>query len=404
MYHLACLLSGRRAARIALFMLHATPYFLIGMGAFVFPDNALGLSWLLFLVSLAKARQQGGERWLLLAGLSLGLALLAKYHAVLLLPALLYCLVVYEEWRHLLRSPYLYAGLGLALICFMPNIYWNYEHHWVSYLYQFGKSASGLELSLRHFFQGVLIQTAYLLPLNLWLFVTGVILSLRSGAKATRWLLPFAILPVGVFTLIGATRSIQPHWPMPGYLAAIVLASDWMAGWKPLNLNRALSLSGVTTLVAVVVVCFQSMTGIFPVKKKVDITLDGQGWQEVIGQLEADGLLRGETSFVFSNKWFTGGELAYAVQGRYRTTVLNQGDPHAFAFWTKMSDLEGKDGIFVTSERFPADPEKLYGDYFSEYVRLGDVITTRSGRPAQVFHRWACRKLQKAYPLAYGNN
>ncbi|MFZ2446671.1 MAG: glycosyltransferase family 39 protein [Syntrophobacteraceae bacterium] len=402
MYRLTLLLAGRRAARIALFLLHVTPFFLVGMGAFVFPDNALGLFWLLFLMSLAKVRETGDDKWLLLAGLSLGLALLAKYHAVLLGAAFLYCLVRYPEWRPLLRSPCLYGGLGIAAICFLPNVYWNYQHHWVSYLYQFGKSASGVELSPRLFLAGVLMQVGYILPLTIWLYVTAIILTIRNKIHAPRWLLPFAVLPIAAFTLIGATRSIQPHWPMPGYLAGIVLAAVWMAGWQALWLKRVFWVTGVAMLLITLVVPLQAVTGIFPINPKADLTLDGQGWGEVVDRLADQETLRKGNCFLASHKWFTGGELAYAARGRFLTTVLNRTDPHGFAFWTNKSDIVGKDAIFVTTERFPADPKELYGKYFTEYTRLDDIQTFRSGRPAQVFRVWICRNLQKPYPRPYG--
>ncbi len=397
-YRLTSLLADRRAARIALFMLHATPFFFIGMGAIVLPDNALGLFWLLFLFCLAKIQETGRDKWLLPAGVSLGLALMSKYHAVLLSLGFLYCLVRYREWRGLLRSPYLYGGLGIAVICFLPNVYWNSQHDWVSYLYQLGRNASRLELSCRMFLRGILIQAAYLLPWNLCLFVCAMFLTFRKKFDRARWLLPFAVLPVGVFTLIGATIPIMPHWPMPGYLAAIILAAIWMAGWQRLRLNRFLKTSGITTLVIALVIPLQAATGVLPINKKVDMTLDGQGWQEVVGHLEAQGLLKGGNSFLFTHRWFTGGELAYAAGSRFTTTVLNSSDSHCFALWTDMNEIEGKDGIFVTTERFPADPEELYEDCFGEYIRLQDITTSRYGRPAQVFHLWLCRTLMKAHP------
>jgi hypothetical protein len=402
LYDISSSLYGIRAARIALLLLHTVPYFLIGMGAFVFPDNALGFFWLLFLFSLLQLQQTSDERWLIMLGLSLGLGLLSKYHAVLLLAGFGWVLLFQRSWWRYWKSPYLYIGLLVTLLCISPNVYWNYRHHWISYAFQFGKSASEIEISALHFMHAIVIQAGYLLPWNMVILIAGMIYLARHKGDADRWLLPFAVVPLLIFTSIGVTRDILPHWPMPGYLTGIIITSGWMTRWKRKSISMSIGLSGIVVSVAAVITTVQSLTGFFPLNKKSDVTLDGQGWGEVIDTLRHRGLLDNEKTFLFTNKWFTGGELHYAAGPHHRVTVLNESAPHGFAFWLRASALQGMDGIFVATDRYPVDPKELYGDYFSAYVPVTSITTFRGTREAQVFRVCKCTCLQRPFPVPYG--
>ncbi|MBC8527289.1 MAG: glycosyltransferase family 39 protein [Candidatus Cloacimonetes bacterium] len=402
-YQISLDIFNRGAARIALIFVHIIPYFLIGMGAFVIPDNALGLFWLLFMFSLLKIRKTGAKRWFLLFGFSLGFALLSKYHGILLLVAFGWCVLFYREWRFLLKNPYLYLGILISIILFLPNVYWNYKHEWVSYIYQFGKGISKFIISPTLFFQGIGVQLGYLLPWNMYVLVVAIVLNFKKNISATRWLLPFAVIPIAAFTLVGATRQILPHWPMPGYIAGIILSSGWMAHWKLSYLKRFLWISGIFTLLIVFIITMQATIGFIPLGTNIDLTLAGQGWREVVDSLETQDYFENDNTFLFTHKYYTGGELAYGAQNRVLTAVFNYKAANMFAFWIDMKELIGKDGIFIMQERFPADPKKLYRDYFEEFIPLDDITTTRAGKPAQTFKLWLCKKLKKSYPLEYGN-
>ncbi|HEX04581.1 MAG TPA: hypothetical protein ENH10_05410, partial [Bacteroidetes bacterium] len=58
-YLLAGRLYNRDAARFALILPHATPFFLVGAGAFVIPDNALIFAWVWTLVIAERLRNDG---------------------------------------------------------------------------------------------------------------------------------------------------------------------------------------------------------------------------------------------------------------------------------------------------------------------------------------------------------
>lgn len=401
MYYIVKSLFNRKAAIFSLLFLHTIPYFFVGMGAFVIPDNALGVFWLLFILSIMKVRQTQKGVWFLLSGVSLGFAMLSKYHAILLLLSIGFCLIAFKEWRKYWKSPFLYIGLIIAGLIFLPNILWNAHHDWVSYAYQFGKGVGRHSLSFTKFYQGVLVQAAYLLPWIMVILIMSVIKTIEKNDQQFRWLLPFALLPIGIFTLIGATQQILPHWPMPGYLAAIILTCGWMITWKKPAVKWTFWSTGIVTALLLIVIVIHSITGFLNLGVKLDLTLEGYGWEKVIDELENRELL-GEDTFLFTHKYITGGELGYAAKKKYPVAVFDKGSAHHFAYWAPMNSLVGKNGIFVMHPRYTTNPEKRYSEYFEEIIPLTGIMIYRNGKYEMTFNLWLCKNLLKPYPLEYG--
>jgi len=403
LYESALLLYNRSAARTALLLLHTIPYFFIGMGAFVIPDNALGFFWLLFLYGVIRLQQSGNERWFLLSGAALGLALLSKYHAVFLAAGLGLLLVFHADWRRYWRSPWLYAGAALAFLIFLPNILWNAEHDWISYVYQFSKGGSGLHLSLDKFFQGIGVQAGYLLPWYFVLLVMAAYRPLRQKAKALYFLQPFVWLPILAFTLIGATRTILPHWPMPGYLGAVILLAGWMQEWNGKKADVYIRFSAVFMLLLLAFVLMQVRLGVVDMERKKDPTLNGFGWKELAGHLRESGYLSEPGLFLFTHKWFLSGELDFALEGEREVTVLNRWHPQGFAYWSHMDSLPGRDALFITSEFFPENAAKSYEPYFEEIIPLQPFSVRRNGKAGKTFYLWYCKNMKAKFPWPYGN-
>ncbi len=404
LYESVRLLFNSRAARIGLLLFHTIPYFFIGMGAFVIPDNALGFFWLLFIYSLIRLQQSGNERWFLVSGAALGLALLSKYHAVFLLGGLGLLLALAKDWRRYWGSPWLYIGALLAFLIFLPNILWNARNEWISYVFQFSKGgSSGLHLSSDKFFQGIGVQAGYLLP---WFFVLLLIAAyrpLRFKQKEMYFLLAFIWPPILAFTLIGATRTILPHWPMPGYLGAIILLAGWIERWKEKKARHYLNFSALFMGLLLVFVLLQTHLGPVEMERKKDPTLNGFGWDELAAHLQATGYLDETNLFLFTHKWFLSGELDFALQGKREVTVLNRFHPQGFAFWSQMDSLLGRNALFITSEFFRKDAAKDYAPYFEAITRLPDFSVLRNGKAGKTFHIWYCKNMKKKYPWPYGN-
>ncbi len=242
-YVLARALYGRYAGRYTLLLAHVAPYFLVGAGAFVIPDNALTAAWVwgLYVAWLIREEKLSRLPGFLLLGVLTGIGLLAKYHAVLLPGSLFFAALFDRKIRSWFFDWRLYLALPVAALVFSPCILWNAQNDWISFAEQFGKSGSGgVRLRFDLLGQALGGQLAYMTP---WLLVALWAGSLKRRAHEVedRWLLPFFLLPVVAFTLIGLTRTVLPHWTMPGYLAALVLSAGAFAGGVRSPRDRARS-------------------------------------------------------------------------------------------------------------------------------------------------------------------
>src|SRR5215469_9362707 len=106
----------------------------VSLSAFIISTDAVLLPcWAAALYAFIRAREPGGGFWWLVVGIAAGLGLLAKYAmAYWLISAFGFVLLAPGERRHL--RPLL-GALVIALLIYLPNLWWNWSHGFVSYLH-----------------------------------------------------------------------------------------------------------------------------------------------------------------------------------------------------------------------------------------------------------------------------
>jgi len=231
-----------RAPLCAALLAASAPMLHLG-GAMALPDGPVAAAFTAALWLLARAR---GRRWLW-AGLAVGLALLSKYTAALLAPALLLLVAWDRELREELRTPWPWLGGAVAVLVFLPNLLWNAGHGFIAILFQ-----------LRHGFRSGTTLAAFLeyvaavlgsgglvsVPLGLWL-------SARARSAAERRLGAAALVTLAV-TLYSAFRgSAEVNWPSHAYPGLAALAGAWLSR-RPAR--QAAWLAGVQVALGLLVV------------------------------------------------------------------------------------------------------------------------------------------------------
>ena len=233
----------------------------VSVSAFVIATDApLLLCWAAALYAFIRAREDGKRRWWIAVGVAAGLGLLAKYAmAYWMLSALGFVVLSRSERRHL--GPLL-AALGIALILYSPNLWWNWSHGFVSYLH----TRDNAELS------GPLVHPAALLrflgsqfavfgPL---FFAALIVLAARPRSlvgPGERLLAVFALPTLAMMLVVSLLSRAEPNWAAPAYVSATVLVVAWARhrGWRAavmfsiaLNLAAAAALfTGYQTLAAI---------------------------------------------------------------------------------------------------------------------------------------------------------
>jgi 4-amino-4-deoxy-L-arabinose transferase-like glycosyltransferase len=171
------------------------------------PDSLLLVAWALGLASALR----GGRGWWL-AGLLGGLASLAKYSGIALLP-LLICGATAEERRS--RDPW--VGLSLAVALLLPNLAWNASHDWVTFRFQLGEGllsprAPGLwGPVLFSLDQALLLGPFTALAALLWVWQ-------RPADRTSRLCLASSVPLLLGFACASVGGPPEAHWPVPAYL------------------------------------------------------------------------------------------------------------------------------------------------------------------------------------------
>ena len=231
----------------------------VSLSAFIISTDAVLLPcWAAALYAFIRAREPGGERWWLVAGIAVGLGLLAKYAMVYwLISAFGLVLLVRAERRHL--RPLLVAA-GIAMLIYLPNLWWNWDNGFVSYLHV--RDNAELSWNLVHplaLLEFLGSQFGVVGPLFFAALVAIVARPGRLAEPRARLLAAFA-LPTLSFMLVESLLSrAEPNWAAPAYVSGIVLIIAWALArdWRrfviasiALNLAAAIALFGTTDALA----------------------------------------------------------------------------------------------------------------------------------------------------------
>jgi 4-amino-4-deoxy-L-arabinose transferase-like glycosyltransferase len=221
------------------------------ISAFIISTDApLLLCWAAALYAFIRAREDGGQGWWLAVGVTCGLGLLAKYAmSYWIFSALGYVLLTRTERRHL---PWLLAAIGLALVLYSPNFWWNWHNGFVSYIHV--KDNAGIDDPLLHpealleFFGS---QFAVFGPL-LFAGLLVLVASPHTLAEPRACLLAaFALPTLAMMLVVSLLSRANANWAAPAFVSATVLVVAWALGrgWQKLVIfSIALHLVAVALL------------------------------------------------------------------------------------------------------------------------------------------------------------
>lgn len=407
LYRLTSRLFGERAGLLAALLLNVSPVFSLSTGGWVLPDGPLMFFMLAAALCLERVLLHDdaahATAWWAAAGVFTGLALLSKYHGIFVAAGAFVFLLTRRESRRWLRRPEPYLAAGIAAAMFLPVLYWNAAHGWISFRFQGGRGLpAGLHMG--SFLQSIAGQAGYVLP---WIWVPLVWVLARSLAAgprdARRWLLAcLAAGPIVVFTLpsLGGNPGL-PHWEAPGYLFAFPLLGEAADRWLRQGRRAVrgwLRFSVASFLVLVTVAATQVTTGwitrVAPPSwfRHGDPSWQALDWRALRPALadrglltpdgrRAPGALADTTWFLAAPGWVDLGKAAIAVGPGVPAVCLCE-HPHQFGFLHPQASVLGRDAVIVlhTSQNDAAAAAR-FAPYFRSVTPAGTVVVRRSGRP-----------------------
>lgn len=422
MFFLGKRLFGDWAGVYAAILLNLSAVFSLSTGSWLLPDGPLMFCLLAAALTLAKlsfpAFQKANPAGWLLAGGWLGLGLLSKYHALFLVFGYFLFLITSKPHRSLLLTAGPYLAVFTASLFFLPVLIWNYEHDWVSFLFQ-GSRGIGHGFYPARLLTNILGQAVWVLPW-IWLpLIYALAKALAAGPANTsrfsgqngRWFLGcLALGPILLFSLVslwGAQGLF--HWQAPGYLFAFPLLGEIVA--KALNhhysrwVQRWLKSSAIALLFMLLILGTQAaggwMNSAFPtVVSAGDPTLEALDWRSIVPLLAEKRLLDSPETFVVAGHWIDAGKLDYALGGKLPVLCLNQA-PHHFAYLHNPADFKGQDALIIGRKQV-MDEAAAYLPYFDSVSLLGTLPVQRHGRTEMELALFYARNFKGYYPLPYG--
>ena len=364
--------GGPSAGFWAAVTLNLSPVFGITSGTWVLPDGPLDCA--LTGAALCLMRALPGKRpgtWLYWcgAGACAGLALFAKYSAILTIGGAFLFLLAHDGariWLH--RWPPYVAGC-LALVIFFPVYAWNAHHQWASFDFQAAR-AGGWHLHPLAPLTTLAGEALFVLP---WFWLPMILLGARAFRAGWReqllaWL---AAPPIVVFALIAgwSSQRVLYHWAAPGYLMLFPLLGRSVATWWERRVVRAAIIgTAAFCLVSVTVVSSQlQLDWLRAVMPANDPTAEGINWTSLRDDLTARGLLPPGTVVGVPN-WRDAGKIAYALGPRVTVLCLNQ-DAREFGITNPPGRWDGSDILLLIVDH----PATVLSDLSSRFTRI-DVL------------------------------
>ena len=238
-----------RAVALVLLLPEAALYYGLLM-AKVAPDTAMIPFAAAMLWALVRLTESGDGRWWLMAGLFAGLALLSKFTAVMLAPAVLAFLLMSQLRQRWLLSPYPWFAVLIALAVFSPVLIWNYQHEWASFRFQFVRAVAMHEVSLRTVGEFFGLQFGLvgfvMLPVVLWGVTLTAWRGYRNREPVAILLSTAVIVPFIYFCWKSLTLRVGDTWPMflwPAGFAATAINISMMPreGWPAWMIRSTIS-------------------------------------------------------------------------------------------------------------------------------------------------------------------
>ena len=419
-YRLAARLVRPRAALFALLIVTALPSF-VASGFILNPEAPLAPLWVGFLLVVERMRREIGAHLALSAGVLLGFAFLAKYTAVLLVPAVLLYFASSRSTRRWLTRPSFYAGGAVALLLASPVLLWNASRGWpsvrlhlldrvavavpvagentVNHLVEISSSnGTSLLQSVARVLVGQLFAYSPLLaPLLAAALVRALWRARRDGVDLFLTAFSWPVL-VPLWAAMVAFNDAEQHWTMVGLVPAAIAAGGWIDEASVLaGRLRKVAATGVAASAVVlffiivhahseVVLRAFSRTHYDP---KADIVNELAGWDQV-----RSGLTRAATAVpgpvvLAGNHYALCGRMFYEMQDSPRVYCPTT-KRSAFDFFGRRETPPDATVIALTTDIREALPSGLKG---RSCGAAEEITIQRGGLPVARYYIRTCTPL-----------
>ena len=290
------------------------------------PDVPLMFFTALFFLVYKSYLQNPSWRNAMLIGVVAACLLYSKYHGVLVL-----FFVLLSNFK-LLRDGKLYVVALFAFALYLPHLYWQYQHNWISFRYHlFESNVNKYKVTYTtDYILGQLLLAGPLAGFILW----PATFLYRTDNKTERAMKFVAVGFVLFFLLSTLKGKVEPNWTSPAIIPVMVLAHSYLAKRSPWRkwLFRLLPV----TILLVIVFRAAMIVNFIPAQAILERYHGWEGWPAELQQTTKDIPVVFNNSYQRAAKWqFYSGVKTYS---------LNKFDERRnnYNFWPVEDSLLGK--------------------------------------------------------------
>lgn len=251
------------------------------------------LWWVVISFCLVRIIQSEEPRWWLGFGAAVGMAMMTKFTAAFFIAGLATAILISSNRRYL-RSAWLWVGVGLALLIYLPNLIWQIQHDFITLDFLKAIHARDIQWGRTDEFlseQFLISTNPFTLPL--WLY--GLSLSLFAPRYARFKGLGIAFLVTFGLLWISRGRAyyVGPAYPMLFALGAV--------GWEEWLNRRGSRTQKSLQMVSWGILFIGAIVGIVLIKPvapinselwKITSEINGEvremvGWEDLTAQVAA---------------------------------------------------------------------------------------------------------------------
>jgi 4-amino-4-deoxy-L-arabinose transferase-like glycosyltransferase/membrane-associated phospholipid phosphatase len=414
-----------RLGVILLIITTATP--LLAIGATLFTIDPLNvLFWTIAMLAGWRASQPDGttSQWLW-TGLWMGLGFLSKYTSLFQLLSWVVFFALWPPARKHLRRPGPYLALLVNLLCALPVLVWNAQHHWVTIAHVNERAQIGgtFRFTMRYLREFLVAELALLNPVFFVATLWACVAFWRNFRRDSRMIFFFSMGAPLVFAYVlqSLHARVLPNWIAPAILPLFCLmAVYWDSRRQNPWVRGALATGLAIGLAALVFISDTNLAARIigrPLPVRMDPLHRVRGWTElarVVGNERVKLAAEGKPTFIIATHYSYASQLSFylpeakAAALRREPIVYFQElsrPENQFYFWPEYHYLgrKGDNAVFVTEIKRPranghppkpqpAPPELL--KQFEEITDLGVFSAGYKGQPIWWVQIFACRNLR----------
>jgi len=389
-YQFAKRIFNARVAEISIIVFLFVPFVQVGF-AIATPDLPLMLFWTLSFIMFYDYLILKQEKKIYLVGLFVGLALLSKYPAILLVVSFFIMVVLLKRWE-IFKQKSLYIGMVIAIVVFSPVLIWNISNHFASFAFQLGHGASAsapLNLSYLGEFLGG--QFGAVNPIFFIIMVFVIIKGfkeIKNNEKLLFLFIPF-ITTFVIFMLFSLNKHSEVNWPAPAYLSIVILMGYFIEKYR---LRVYCYIGAVFSIIAFVILIYPGYSPVLISKFKGYNVLMQSADQYVP-----------DNAIILSDNYQDASEAEYYMTGRPTVYVLTPTRFSQYDLWAtpnviKTIQNSSQPIYFVGTNDMMAD----LGEYFNTLALMQTINYNHQGVNLTLYII-QCSNVSGASDITYSN-